>query len=165
MSATQSSGRVLVAGIGNVFLGDDGFGVEVVRRLGEQPLPDHVEVGDFGVRSFDLAYALMEPWELVVLVDALPQGRPPGTVFVLEPDIEALEGPAVVEGHTMNPVEVFRLVHQMEGTPPRVLLVGCEPESLGGDEGRMGLSEPVAAAIDPALDAVRSLLVGVAAGA
>lgn len=160
MSAPQSEGprRVLVAGVGNVFLGDDGFGIEVVQKLAGTELPQGVEVADFGVRAFDLAYALMEPWDLAILVDAVPRGAPPGTLCVLEPDLEQLQGPASVEGHAMNPVEVFRLVRELGGTLPRTLLVGCEPESLGGEEGRMGLSAPVQSAVEEAVATVRSLI-------
>lgn len=163
--------RLLVAGIGNVFLGDDGFGVEVVARLSRRPLPTTVEVADFGIRGFDLAYALMEGYQAAVLVDALPRGGQPGELFVVEPDMEQLEdfgGPAVADGHGMDPVTVLKMVRQFGGTPPRLYVVGCEPASLGGEQGEMGLSPPVEAALDGAVelveDLVRRLLAPVEAG-
>ncbi len=145
--------KILVAGIGNVFLSDDAFGVEVVARLLERPHPDHVTVGDFGIRGFDLAYALMEDYDLAILVDALPHGQPPGTLYVVEPDPK-MAG-AALEGHAMNPMAVFSLVATMGGTTPRVLIVGCEPQSV--EEG-MGLSDVVAAAVTGAVEMVENLV-------
>ena len=81
--------RILVACIGNIFLGDDGFGVEVARRFADRPLPEGVRLVDFGIRSYDLAYAMMEDWELIILVDAVPRGGEPGTVYVIEPELPA----------------------------------------------------------------------------
>ena len=157
--------NVLVAGIGNVFLGDDGFGVEVIARLATRALPEGVELGDFGIRGLDLAYALMDGYDAAILVDALPRGEPPGTVTVLEPDLARLDGFGLVESHAMDPVQVLRLVKQMGGTPPNPLfLVGCEPADLGPEEGQMGLSEPVAAAVELAADKVELLLQQLTAG-
>jgi hydrogenase maturation protease len=156
-----SVSRLLVAGIGNVFLGDDGFGVEVVARLARRPLPEGVEVADFGIRGFDLAYALMESYEYAVLVDALPRGGEPGRLFVLEPDLEELErsgAPNVADGHSMDPVAVLRMVRQFGGRAPKVYVVGCEPASLGGEEGQMGLSAPVQAALEGAVELVEDLV-------
>jgi hydrogenase maturation protease len=151
--------RILVAGIGNVFLGDDGFGVEVVGKLAQRQWPDGIEIADFGIRGFDLAYALMEDYDAAILVDAVCQNEPPGTVFVIEPDLDRLEGDAAPDGHTMNPVQVLLMVRQFGGSPPkRLLLVGCEPESLGGEHGEMGLTAPVTAAVDEAVRTVESLL-------
>jgi hydrogenase maturation protease len=160
VSGTREGRRVLVAGIGNVFLGDDGFGVEVVSRLRERALPETVEVGDYGIRGFDLAYALMEDYDAAILVDALPLDREPGELAVLEPDLEELDGFGMVEGHGMNPVEVFRLVKQLGGRPPKVLLiVGCQPGTFGPEnEGQLGLSEPVAASVEPAAALIESLV-------
>jgi hydrogenase maturation protease len=159
---TESTARrVLVAGIGNVFLGDDGFGVEVVARLSRRSLPEGVEVADFGIRGLDLAYALMEDYDLAVLVDTLPRGGEPGQLFVLEPDLEELErtgGPGVADGHSMDPVTVLKMVREFGGTPPRIYLVGCEPASLGGEEGEMGFSGPVEAAVDGAVELVLDLV-------
>ncbi len=151
--------RVLVAGIGNVFLGDDGFGVEVVHRLRGRDMPGEVEVADYGIRGFDLAYALMEPYDTAILVDTLPQGGEPGTLAVIEPEFEALDALGQVQGHSMSPVEVLRLVKQLGGVPPRLLLVGCEPATFGpDDEGAMGLSPPVELAVDRAVRIVESLV-------
>jgi hydrogenase maturation protease len=151
--------KVLVAGIGNIFLGDDAFGVEVIARLSKRSLPKGTQLGDFGIRGFDLAYALMGGYDAAILVDALPCGEPPGTVIVLEPNLALLDGSGLVESHAMDPVRVLRLVKQMAGKPPSpLLLVGCEPAEFGPDEGLMGLSEPVAAAVDVAADRVEQLL-------
>ena len=153
--------RILVAGIGNVFLGDDGFGVEVVARLAGRALPEAVEVADFGIRGFDLAYALMEGYDAAVLVDALSRRGQPGELFVVEPDLEQLErteGPTVADGHGMDPVAVLKMVKQFGGEPPRLYLVGCEPASLGGEQGEMGLSAPVEAAVDGAVELVEGLV-------
>jgi hydrogenase maturation protease len=156
-----ASPRLLVAGIGNVFLGDDGFGVEVIARLARRPLPEGVEVADFGIRGFDLAYALMEGYDFAVLVDALPRGGHPGELFVVEPDLERLEemeGPSLADGHGMDPVAVLKMVRQLGGPPPRLYVVGCEPASLGGEVGEMGLSAPVAAALDGGVELVEGLV-------
>jgi hydrogenase maturation protease len=150
--------RILVAGIGNVFLGDDGFGVEVIAGLAGRPLPDGVEVADFGIRGLDLAYSLMEGYDAAILVDAMPRGETPGTVYVLEPDLDQLDGFGMIESHAMNPVEVFRLVKQMGGRAPKCYLVGCEPATFGPEEGSMGLSEPVQAAVGVAVERVEALL-------
>ena len=154
------SGRVLVAGIGNIFLGDDAFGVEVVKRLAQRDLPEAVTVRDFGIRSFDLAYALMEDWELVILVDALPRGGEPGTLYTLEPDLPNGEQvPPDLNAHTMNPVAVLQMVSALGGQVGRMLVVGCEPANLEPDaEGNMGLSPAVAAAVDEAVRMVEELI-------
>lgn len=151
--------RILVAGIGNIFLGDDGFGVEVVKRLHSCELPAGVRVVDFGIRGFDLAYALQDGYEAAILVDAYPHGKTPGTVSLVEPDLSKFNEPqqGVVETHGMNPVNVLRMAKSMNRDMKRVLLVGCEPASLGGEEGFLGLSDPVAAAVDEAAKMIVSL--------
>jgi hydrogenase maturation protease len=153
---------VLIAGIGNIFLGDDAFGVEVVRRLADLQLPESVRVADFGIRGFDLAYALEDGYETIILVDASPRGEAPGTLYVIEPDLKALddsEAPqAVVEAHAMNPMNVLRMARAMNIEVKNVLLVGCEPETLGGEEGKMGLSAAVEAAVDHAVKLVESMV-------
>lgn len=143
---------ILVAGIGNIFLGDDGFGVEVARRLLAHRQLDSVRVIDFGIRGFDLAYALQDGYETTILVDAYPHGQTPGTVTVIEPDLENLSSAAgeFVQPHAMNPMNVLRMAKAMNASVKRILLVGCEPLNLGGDEGHMGLSPVVAAAVDVA---------------
>lgn len=155
--------RILVAGIGNIFLGDDGFGCEVLRRLGGRAWPEGVSVVDFGIRGFDLAYALMDGYDVTILVDATPRGEAPGTLYTIEPDLEeldALEPQAMmVETHGMNPMKVLSMVKSMGGEFKRILLVGCEPETFGPEEGQMGLSETVEAAVDEAANIVESLVI------
>ncbi len=154
--------RVLIAGIGNIFLGDDGFGVEVVQRLAARPLPASVRVADFGIRGFDLAYALLDGYDVTILVDALPRGEAPGTLCVLEPDLRhpsAQEDEATaIETHGMNPLRVLNMVKSMGGELKRVLVVGCEPLTFGPEEGAMGLSTPVGAAVNEAANMVESLV-------
>jgi len=154
------SDKVLVAGIGNIFLGDDAFGVEVVNRLAQRSLPGNVCVVDFGIRSFDLAYALMEDWELVILVDALPLGNEPGTLYRFEPELPAgRELPPNLDAHTMDPVAVLQLVKALGGEVGRILVIGCEPATVEPDsEGNMGLSEAVEAAVDGAADMIEETL-------
>lgn len=148
---------VLVAGIGNIFLGDDAFGVEVVRRLARRDLPEGVQVVDFGIRGFDLAHALMDSESTAVLVDATPRGGEPGTLYLIEASGDA--GAASVEPHGMDPASVLRLVQALGGRPPRVLVVGCEPATVDLDEdGQMGLSPPVAAAVDEAVRMIEKLV-------
>jgi hydrogenase maturation protease len=155
--------RILVAGVGNVFLGDDGFGVEVARRLAERPQPEGVRVVDFGIRGFDLAYALMDGFDLAILVDAAPRGHAPGTVYLIEPDREEFENSQDPEGmvqtHGMIPMSVLRLVKAMGGQPCPLRLVGCEPATLGTEEDPvMSLSEPVEAAVGEAIRLIESLI-------
>jgi hydrogenase maturation protease len=154
-----SPGRTLVAGVGNIFLGDDGFGVETVRRLAAERLPDRVETMDAGVRGVHLAYQLLDGYDTFVLVDATARGGVPGTLYVLDAgECGAVEPDAVLDGHRMTPDAVLALMGTLcagtGGTPPqRVLVVGCEP--AGVEEG-MGLSPAVEAAVP---EAVRLLLV------
>ena len=156
--------RILVAGIGNIFLGDDAFGVEVVKRLAATNLPQGVEVVDFGFRGLDLTYALLDGHQTVILVDAIPLGQPSGTLYVIEPQPEeATAGDAadvLVEAHSLNPAKVLRLVRQMGGRAGRLLLVGCEPSPWDGDDDDMreGLSDAVAAAVDEAVNRVQALI-------
>lgn len=152
--------NILVAGIGNIFLGDDGFGVEVVKRLATRELPTSVRVADFGIRGFDLAYALQDGYETTILVDAYPHGQAPGTVSLIEPDLDKLGEPeqVVVETHGMNPLNVLRMATAMNGSLKKVLLIGCEPATFGGEEGQMGLSEPVEAAVEEALEMVSAVV-------
>ena len=153
------SSNVLVAGIGNIFLGDDAFGVEVVNRLLQQRLPGNVCVIDYGIRSFDLAYALMEDWELAVLVDALPQGGEPGTLYIFEPEMPAGDFAPSMDAHSMNPVAVLQLVKALGGEPGRILVVGCEPATVEPSaEGNLGLSAPVEAALDEAVRMVSDVV-------
>jgi hydrogenase maturation protease len=156
--AVTQAARILVAGIGNIFLGDDGFGVEVIRRLGSHSFPEDVHVADFGIRGFDLAYALQDGYETVILVDAYPHGQAPGTVSLVEPDLSNLDaGPqSAVETHGMNPLNVLRMASAMNGSLGKILLVGCEPATFGPEEGQLGLSDQVDAAVDEAVSMVVS---------
>jgi hydrogenase maturation protease len=156
--------RVLVAGIGNVFLGDDGFGVELAGLLAARDLPPGIEVQDFGIRGMDLAFQLQEDYDAAVLLDAVPRGGEPGTLYVIEPELE--EGRVALEAHGMDPVKVLGLARQLGALPERVLVVGCEPgrAPAGDDEDlRMELSEPVRAALAPAVELVEGLLAELAA--
>jgi hydrogenase maturation protease len=156
--ATQKP-SILVAGIGNIFLGDDAFGVEVVKRLSRRKLPDAVRVADFGIRGLDLVYALESGYETTILVDACPRGEAPGTVFVLEPDLKSIgAGDGLIEPHGMNPMNVIGMAKAMNVPLNRVLVVGCEPESLGGEEGHMVLSQAVEAALDQAVATIENLV-------
>lgn len=153
--------RILVAGVGNIFLGDDAFGVEVVQRLARRPLPPEVRVVDFGIRGLDLTYALLAGYETVILVDATPRGGAPGTLYVLELDDAASEAgaAAVIETHGMDPMKVLRLAAAMGGRVGRLLLVGCEPRPPDeADEMSMGMSDAVRAAVDEAVVLVESLV-------
>jgi hydrogenase maturation protease len=159
---TVETKRILVAGIGNIFLGDDGFGVEVASKLANYTFPQGVRVTDFGIRGFDLAYALMEGYETTILVDAYPGEGQPGTLFVVEPDLQNLDSagtqPGFVDPHGMNPINVLRMAVNMGAQLKRILLVGCVPATLGPEEGQMGLSEPIAAVVDAAVQLVDSLV-------
>jgi hydrogenase maturation protease len=155
------SGRVLVAGVGNIFLGDDGFGVEVARRLADEELPEGVRVADFGIRGVHLAYELLDGYDTAILVDATPRGGPPGTVYVIEPEppaaIQAGDPAAapLMDAHAMEPDAVLGLLDVLGGSSVRVLVVGCEPAEVTE---RIGLSEPVERAVDDAVQMVRELL-------
>jgi hydrogenase maturation protease len=154
--------RVLIAGIGNIFLGDDGFGVEVARRLASCDLPADVRVVDFGIRGLDLVYALQDGYKTTILIDAFPQGKAPGTVSLVEPDLKDLQGTpeqgGFVEPHGMNPMNVLRMAKTMQAPLEHILLIGCEPAYLGGDDGHMGLSEPVEAAVSEAVKTTQNLV-------
>jgi hydrogenase maturation protease len=153
--------KILVAGVGNIFLGDDGFGVEVAKRLSASHLPEGVQVVDFGIRSYDLAFALMNDWGLTILVDALPRGGKPGTLYVMEPELPDDElHQEALDAHSMDPIAVLQLVHALGGKVERLLVVGCEPKTCEPNaEGKLGLSAPVAAALDEAVHVVEGLIV------
>lgn len=156
---------VLVAGIGNVFLADDGFGVEVARRLAQRELPAGVKVADFGIRGMDLAYELQEDYDAAILVDAVPRGQPAGTLYVIEPDL--VDAESVLDAHSMDPVRVLGLARTLGSLPSRVLVLGCEPataNSIEDDDLVMGLSPPVSAAIEKAVEMVEALLEDLLAG-
>lgn len=152
------SGRVLVAGVGNIFLSDDGFGSEVARRLATEPFPEGVRVVDSGIRGLHLAYELLDGYDTAILIDAAPRGGAPGTVYVIEPDLQPGDGPAegsLLDAHGMEPVAVLSLLATLGGSVRRVFVVGCEPATV--EEG-IGLSEPVARAVAEAAGVVRELV-------
>ncbi len=164
------TGRMLIACVGNIFLGDDGFGVEVASRLASAGLPDWVRVADYGISGMHLAYDLAEGFETTILVDASPRGEPPGTVFVMELDTSGRPAAAadgtdrgipLLDGHGMQPDVVFGMLDMIGGNAGRVLLVGCEPAST---EPGLGLSAPVAAAVDEAVRIVHGLVRAAEAG-
>jgi len=152
--------KVLVAGIGNIFLGDDGFGVEVAQRLVAEPRHDGVRVEDYGIRGIHLAYELLDGYDALVLIDAVSIGEPPGTLALIEPDMQRLAGAGgddspAMDAHSMNPAVVLGMLAGMGGSVGRTFIVGCQPAVL--DE-NMGLSTPVAAAIDDAVGMVHDVL-------
>jgi hydrogenase maturation protease len=151
--------RILLAGIGNVFLGDDGFGVALAERLARRELPRGTDVVDFGIRGMDLAFAMQDGYDAVVMLDATPRGQPPGTIYLIEAETGLEE--VALDTHGMDPVKVLGLVRALGGSPPRTLLVGCEPQtrmSADGQELLAELSEPVAAALEEAVKVVEQLL-------
>jgi hydrogenase maturation protease len=170
--------QVLVAGIGNIFLSDDGFGVEVASRLAGRELPAGVKVVDYGIRGMHLAYDLANGYDTAILVDATPRGGEPGTIYVIEPDLSPAIAPdtssratnataapggtpgsvasPLLDAHGMQPDVVLGLLDLLDGgRPGRILVVGCEPASV--DYG-MGLSDPVAASVDKAVRVVLDLV-------
>jgi len=156
----SSRRQILIAGIGNIFLRDDAFGVEVVRELSRRVLPPQVRVVDFGIRGYDLAYAITGSYDAVILVDAVSVGSAPGTVCLVEPDLESITElpPEYPDGHSLNPVGVLRMAQSVGGVSAKIYLVGCEPALLETETGEMGLSEPVEAAIPRAVELIDSLI-------
>ena len=155
--------RILVAGVGNIFLRDDAFGVEVVHQLSRRNPPECVKITDFGIRGFDLVYTLLDDYDLTIIVDSAPRGGPPGTLYKTEPDLSEIEGMTdqvvAVEPHGMELIKVFSMVKSMGGTFRRIVVVGCEPGELAGEEdGYLGLSAAVSAAADEAVTMVESTI-------
>ena len=172
-SPTQGKARrILIACIGNVFMGDDGFGVEVAQWLinrKARPFPEGIQVVDFGIRGFDLAYTLLDEYDILVLVDAVRRGGTPGTLYLIEPDLAGMTPEKGVESarvgldaHSMDPLKVLAYARTLGARPIRTLLVGCEPSVISGNEDymdlQMGLSEPVQAAVDDAVKMIDSLV-------
>jgi hydrogenase maturation protease len=159
-ASEEPASRVLVAGIGNVFLGDDGWGVALAGRLAARSLPRGVDVADFGIRGMDLAYAMQDGYDAVVLLDATPRGQPPGTLYVIEPDLEGIE--MTIDAHGMDPVKVLALARTLGAEAlPRTLVVGCEPQThMSAEDNRVVavLTEPVRASLDDAVGLVEDLL-------
>ncbi|MEY2439366.1 MAG: hydrogenase maturation protease [Verrucomicrobiota bacterium] len=153
--------QILIAGIGNIFFGDDAFGCEVAKKLLQRPVPDGVTIKDFGIRSYDLAYAMLNGPDVTIFVDAMPRGQLPGTIYLIEPEINSLDNVSgeVVNAHSMNPVRVLQLIRSLGGQPGRLYIVGCEPAVLESEDGTMGLSHPVQAAVAKAVEMIDSLIV------
>jgi hydrogenase maturation protease len=147
--------RILVAGIGNIFLGDDGFGSEVVRHAVAPPQESSVRIVDYGIRGMHLAYDLLEDWDTLVLVDAVPSRGNPGTLHVFQADHESPMATPGLDGHSMDPATVFASLRALGGDPPYTVVVGCEAGSV--EEG-IGLSEPVANAVPRAVRAVEDIV-------
>ena len=150
--------RILIAGIGNIFLQDDGFGVEVARRLASEPLPEGVRVADFGIRGVHLAYEILDGgYEAVILVDAAPRGEKAGTVYLIEPDLEAASDEALLslDAHGMDPRVVLEMLKSLGGACERIYIVGCEPQET--EEG-IGLSAPVTQGVEEAISMVRNIV-------
>lgn len=152
--------RILVAGIGNAWMMDDGFGGAVAKRLGERALPPEAAVFDFGTGGLDLAYELMRGYDAAILVDVSRQGGEPGTLYVMEPDeqeIEAgIEDGQTIDPHGMDPQTVLRFVKSLGAWPGKVVVVACEPavvEQMG-----MGLSDAVGGAVDAAVELVAATI-------
>jgi hydrogenase maturation protease len=158
--------RILIAGIGNIFFGDDAFGPEVVRALLSRKLAAEARVEDFGIRGYDLAFALTSGFDAVILVDAMPGGEAPGTISLVEPELFELDSLSAGEpdAHSMNPVSALRLARAMGEVCDAIYLVACNPSILGGEDGEMGLSAPVRAAIPRAVQLIESLVVELLAG-
>ena len=150
--------RILVAGIGNIFFGDDAFGCEVARELSRRPLPENVRVTDFGISGYDLAYAMMDEDTTTILVDAVPRSGEPGTLYLIEPDLDNLGGAQAPDGHSLTPASVLQMVRSLGGKPQGVRLVGCEPAVLEPEDGEMGLSPAVQGAVPPAIEMIEKLI-------
>jgi hydrogenase maturation protease len=152
---------ILVAGIGNIFQCDDGFGSEVARMLLAEPVPDGVKIVDYGIRGIHLAYELLDGYDAAILIDATTQGGDPGTIYVIEPDVDAIETEnglaeaGIVDAHGLDPASVLALLRSLGGRIDRLFVVGCEPADI---EDGMGLTEPIAAAVDEACRVVRELV-------
>ena len=153
--------RILIAGIGNIFQGDDAFGVETVRRLSELSLPAGTRVIDFGIRSYDLAYAMMDGYDIIIMVDAAPRGEVPGTVYLMELELGStgeFEAESA-DAHSLNPVGVLQMVQSLGGKfEGKIYLIGCEPSVLEPENGELGLSPAVQAAVPKAIELIQSLL-------
>ena len=161
--------RILVGGLGNIFLGDDAFGVEVARAMASKP-PAGVNVVDFGIRGMHLVHALLDGYALAILVDAVSRGGEPGTLYLLEPQAgqaapDSEQESPFFDPHDLDPAAVLRMVSSLGERVGRVLLVGCEPAPMDAAvEAGGGLSEPVRRAIGPAVELIEELIGQDAAG-
>jgi len=159
----SSAGCILIAGVGNVLYGDDAFGSEVARRLAEHSLPDNVRAIDFGIRGFDLAAALLDPHDVVIIVDCLSQSEQPGALRVFDSRHDlTIQSPSPgfrPEWHSIDPATALNLAHSLGGNFGRVILVGCEPSPSVGPAGlQIGMTEPVQAAVNGAVQLILVLV-------
>ena len=154
------SQQILIACIGNIFLGDDGFGVEAARALAGARLGDDVKLVDYGIRGLDLAYALLQPWTAVILVDVIARGGPPGTLYLLQPaETHASSAEPGLDPHVMDPARVLAMARSLGNVSAAVYIVGCEPLDFGDElEGRMGLSPQLEAAVPEAVKMVQDVI-------
>jgi hydrogenase maturation protease len=154
--------RVLVAGVGNIFCGDDAYGVEVANRLLRKSFPSEVDVKDFGIRGLDLAYALVDGYDFVIVIDAAARGHEPGSISIVEPEqaIDVANRPQHLLGsaHGLDPGKVLSFAATLGATCRRIFFVVCEPFTLGDEDGQMGLSDVVAASVEPSVHLVESLV-------
>src|SRR5580704_6987439 len=149
----------LVAGIGNIFLGDEGFGCAVVRELARLDVPAHARIVDYGIRGLDLAYALLEPYTTVIFVDAISRGGAPGTLYLLRPVEPGTQEDTALDPHSMDPVHLLAMARSLGEITAEIFILGCEPLDFGDElEGRMDLSGPVALAVPIAACAVLDLI-------
>ena len=158
---------ILIAGVGNAWLRDDGFGGEVARRLADLPLPAGVDVMDAGTGGLDLAYEVMRGYDALLILDVSKQGGEPGTLYVMEPDEDSIPGGIedgdVINPHAMDPHTVLRFVKSVGAWPARVVVIACEPADV--EEMGWGLSEPVRDAIERAVDLVVETIAELRSGA
>jgi hydrogenase maturation protease len=152
--------KILVAGIGNIFLGDDAFGSEVARRLMSERLPPEVRVIDFGIRTYDLAYAIMDGYDVTILIDITAQGQAPGTVYLIEPDLNQLDqlDANLADAHNMNPARVLQMLRRFGSSPGKLYLIGCEPAILEVEDGQIGMSETVEKSVPQAIEWIKTLV-------
>jgi hydrogenase maturation protease len=151
--------KILVAGVANIFLGDDAFGVEMIQRLRATALPPEVTLADFGIRSFDLAYAMADGYDVIILLDAISRGQAPGTVSLVQPEVDGFGNVGQpLDAHSTNPVHALQLASSLGGQLGRLYLIGCEPAELETEDGRLGLSEQVEAAVPNAIQMLLTLL-------
>jgi len=153
--------HILIAGIGNIFLSDDAFGCDVARELAARELPVEVTVRDFGIKSYDLAYALAGNHDAIILVDATQRGDVPGTTYLVEIDPRELAElePERPDAHTMNPINALKMALSVAPVTAKIYLVGCEPAKLESGDGEIGLSEPVQRAIPQAIELIERVLI------
>lgn len=154
---------VLIAGIGNIFHCDDGFGVFVAQKLSALPIAGNVRVVDFGIRGYDLVLALLDGYDVTIFVDAVSRGNPPGTLYKIEPDLDDIpdvsESGVCENAHGLDPLRVLSMAKSLGASLGRIVVVGCEPATLEDDTGYIGLSEAVETAVEPAMEMIRSTVV------